>query len=618
MSAFTDALRRAADGDAGMVFGEPGDPRRTSYRELHDVATRAARVLVRRGLPPGGAVAVLAGVPAEVAPAAQAVWLAGGSVTMLHQPTPRTDQEHYLADTAVVLRMLRARLVVLGEPFASFAPMVRSAGVPVVTVAELLSEAAQLDRPSGGAAGSTGPDSTGPDSADPESVAQPADPDGWPADALPEVDEHLPALRQLTSGSTAAPKAVQITHGNLWANIEAMCASAGLTERDVMVSWLPLFHDMGMVGFLTLPMCRGIESVLVTPRDFLADPLLWPKLISAHRGTTTAAPNFAYALAARVLARTDAELDLSTLRFALNGAEPIDAAAVEGFLAAGERFALPATAVVCAYGMAEATLGVSFHRWGTPLEVDIVDTAALEEGRRAVPVDAEAEAEAEAETPAAGAVRRLPLLGPPLEGIEVAVFAEPDRSDRADRAADRTPAGGRGDERSDGERVALGEREVGVLHLRGPSITEQYLTVDGPRPTRDADGWLDTGDLGYVAGGQVVVCGRVKDVIIMGGRNISPTDIERVAETVEGVRAGNSVAVRWTAPGGRESFAVAVESRAAADPDAAERISAGVRSAITAQVGVRPAQVVVLPPGRLPKTPSGKLRRSEAAGLIPG
>jgi fatty-acyl-CoA synthase len=186
--------------------------------------------------------------------------------------------------------------------------------------------------------------------------------------------------------------------------------------------------------------------------------------------------------------------------------------------------------------------------------------------------------------------RTFPILGPPLGGIEVAVVGE----------------GGR----------RLAEREVGVLHLRGQAVTDRYLTVDGPVATKGEDGWLDTGDLGYLVDGEVVICGRVKDVIIMGGRNIYPTDVERVAETVEGVRAGNAVAVRWQTPGGRESFALAVESRQAGDSAVAERISADVRSAVTAAIGVRPAVVTVLPVGSLPKTPSGKLKRTAAAALI--
>ena len=551
MSAFTDALRRAAEGDAGMTTGEPHEPVRTTWAQVHAAACAGARVLAQNGVRPGDAVAVLAAKPFEVAPVAQAAWLAGASVTMLHQPTARTNLATYAADTAAVLSLIGAKAIVLGDPFTEFAEMVQASGVTALTVDGLVSEP-----------GGPAPDVT--------------------------MGEDDPALLQLTSGSTSTPKAVVIRHRNLWANIEAMCASAGIKPGEVMVSWLPLFHDMGMVGFLTLPMCRGVELVTVTPADFLGSPVLWPALISKYSGTITAAPNFAYALTAKVLSRAGhagLQLDLSTMRFALNGAEPIDVAAVRAFLDAGARFGLPSTAMVCAYGMAEATLGVSFHPWGTPLEVDTVDATDLEERRLAVPVDPSGRNGA-----AAAATRTFPVLGPPLQGIEVTAMG---------------PDG-----------APLGDRQVGTLHLRGESITDSYLTVDGPVPTKDPDGWLDTGDLGYLVNGEVVICGRVKDLIIMGGRNIYPTDVERIAETVEGVRAGNAVAVRWTTSGGRESFALAVESRQAGDAEAAERISTEVRSAVTSAIGVRPAQVTVLPVGTLPKTPSGKLKRSAAAVLI--
>ena len=193
-----------------------------------------------------------------------------------------------------------------------------------------------------------------------------------------------------------------------------------------------------------------------------------------------------------------------------------------------------------------------------------------------------------------GPTRRFPRLGPPLPGIEVRVVGE------------------------DG--AVLDEREVGVLHLRGESVTPGYLTVDGPLAAQDADGWLDTGDEGYLAGGEVVVCGRRKDVIIMGGRNIYPTDIERAASGAADVRAGNTVAVRMLAGAEgsrhRETFQVVVESRKAGDPAAEQAIRKDVTARVVSAVGVRPAEVVVLGPGSLPKTPSGKLRRSATGDLL--
>jgi fatty-acyl-CoA synthase len=347
----------------------------------------------------------------------------------------------------------------------------------------------------------------------------------------------------------------------------------------VMLSWLPLFHDMGMVGFLTLPMAIGVELVKTTPADFLTGPLLWPALISKYGGTVTAAPNFAYAMVGRRMAKVDEPdaYDLSRLRIALNGAEPIDEAAVRGFVEAGARFGMPAECVLAAYGMAEATLAVSFAPLFTGLTVDTVDADELEAHNRAVPATG------------AGA-RVFSLLGPPLPGLEVTAVDEDGRP--------------------------LPDRRVGELRVRGEAVTPGYLTVHGPLATQDADGWLATGDLGYLVDGQVVVCGRIKDVIIMGGRNIYPTDIERAAQSVEGVRPGNAVAVRLDAGSRRERFAVAVESAVAGD-EAAERLLAKeITARVLDAVGARPVGVFVLGAGTLPKTPSGKLRRSAAAELV--
>jgi len=489
------------------------------------------------GVAPGDAVALLAGDPAIIAPGVQAVWLAGGSITMLHQPTARTDLATWADDTVRVLEMIGARRVLLGPPFEPIADVLREHGVTI--------------------SGFDGLDDDAPDLR-PEPVA-----------------ESDTALLQLTSGSTAEPKAVRITHGNLWANAQAMAEAAALKpDSDVMVSWLPLFHDMGMVGFLIVPMTLGIELVKVTPVEFLSGPLIWPDLITRYGGTITAAPNFAYALLGRRLARAaDGAYDLSTMRLALNGAEPIDPTAIEAFTAATARFGMSPGAVFCAYGMAEATLGIAFAPLGRGMVVDRIDADDLELRQHATPVAADA--------PGA---RAFPLLGPPLPGIEVAVTGD------------------------DGER--LGERGVGLLKLRGDSISPGYLTMDGPLATQDADGWLDTGDEGYIVDGEVVVCGRRKDVIIVGGRNIYPTDVERAAAEVEGVRAGNTAAVRLDTYGRRDRFAVAVESRDAENPESAHRIRDEVTSRVTAQVGARPYIVHVLPPGSLPKTPSGKLRRA--------
>ena len=543
MSRFTDKMfHNAMTSGKGMVTGEPLEPVRHTWGEVHERARCIAGGLAAAGVGPGDAVGVLAGAPVEIAPTAQGLWMRGASITMLHQPTPRTDLMHWAEDTTNVIDMIEAKAVVISDPFLAAAPVLAERGVTVLTVAELL-------------------------------AAEPADP--------VETGEDDVALMQLTSGSTGSPKAVVITHRNIHSNAEAMFIGAEYdVEKDVMVSWLPCFHDMGMVGFLTIPMYFGAELVKVTPLDFLRDTLLWAKLIDKYHGTMTAAPNFAYALFAKRLRRQakPGEFDLATLRFALSGAEPVEPADVEDLLDAGKPFGLTPGAILPAYGMAETTLAVSFSECGAGLVVDEVDADLLAALRRAVPSSK-------------GNTRRLASLGPLLRDLEARIVDE------------------------DG--TVLPTRGVGIIELRGESLTPGYITMGGFVPAQDENGWYDTGDLGYLTeNGHVVVCGRVKDVIIMAGRNIYPTDIERAAGRVEGVRPGCAVAVRLDAGHSRETFAVAVESNAWEDPAEVRRIEKQVAHEVVAEVDARPRNVVVLGPGTIPKTPSGKLRRSTSVTLV--
>ena len=543
MSRFTETMfRNAREGSKGMVTGEPQAPVRHTWGEVHQRARRVAGGLQAAGVGHGDAIGVLAGAPVEIAPTAQGLWMRGASLTMLHQPTPRTDLVLWAEDTMTVIDMIEAKAVIVSEPFLVAIPVLEEKGIKVLTVADLL-------------------------------AAEPIDPI--------EVGEDDLALMQLTSGSTGSPKAVQITHSNIYSNAEAMFIGAQYdVDKDVMVSWLPCFHDMGMVGFLTIPMYFGAELVKVTPMDFLRDTLLWAKLIDKYKGTMTAAPNFAYALLAKRLRRNakPGDFDLSTLRFALSGAEPVEPADVEDLLDAGKPFGLSPSAILPAYGMAETTLAVSFSECNAGLVVDEVDADLLAALRRAVPATR-------------GNTRRLASLGPLLKDLEIRVVGE------------------------DG--TILPYRGVGVIELRGESLTPGYLTMGGFMPAQDEQGWYDTGDLGYqMENGHVVVCGRVKDVIIMAGRNIYPTDIERAAGRVDGVRPGCAVAVRLDAGHARETFAVAVESNAFEDPTEVRRIEHQVAHEVLKEVDVRPRNVVVLGPGTIPKTPSGKLRRANSVPLV--
>jgi fatty-acyl-CoA synthase len=404
--------------------------------------------------------------------------------------------------------------------------------------------------------------------------------EGDPIDPI-DVGEDDLALMQLTSGSTGSPKAVQITHRNIYSNAEAMFVGAEFDlNNDVIVSWLPLFHDMGMTGFLTVPMYFGAELVKITPMDFLRDTLLWARLIDKYNGTMTAAPNFAYALFAKRLRKQaqPGQFDLSSLRWALSGAEPVDPADVEDLCDAGKPFGLRPEAILPAYGMAETTVAVSFSDCGVGLVVDEVDADLLAALRRAVPATT-------------GQTTRLATLGPLLDGLEARIVDELGN--------------------------VLPSRQVGVIELRGEPLTPGYMTMGGFVSAQDEQGWYDTGDLGYLLkNGHVVVCGRVKDVIIMAGRSVYPTDVERAAGRIEGVRPGGAVAVRLDAGKSRESFAVAVESNAYQNPAEVRRIKHEVAHAVVSEVAVRPRRVVVVEPGTIPKTPSGKLRRWTSHALV--
>jgi fatty-acyl-CoA synthase len=543
VSRFTDTMfSNARSSTKGMVTGEPDAPVRHSWAEVHERASRIAGGLAAAGVQHGDAVAVLAGAPVEIAPAAQGIWMRGACLTMLHQPTPRTDLQRWAEETTAVIEMIGATAVVISDPFMPAEPLLTALGLNVVTIEKLLQSA--------------------------------------PAEPVDTDDDDI-ALLQLTSGSTGSPKAVQISHRNVVSNAEAMFVGAEFDhETDVIVSWLPCFHDMGMTGFLTVPMYFGAELVKVTPMDFLRDTLLWAKLIDKYKGTMTAAPNFAYTLFAKRLRRqaTPGQFDLSSLRWALSGAEQVEPADVEDLIEAGAPFGLRPEAILPAYGMAETTVAVSFSESGAGMVIDEVDADLLSVLHRAVPASR-------------GNTRRLVSLGRVLKGLEIRVVGD------------------------DGS--ILGHRAVGVLQVRGEPVTIGYTTAAGFIGAQDQDGWYDTGDLGYLTEtDEVVVCGRVKDVIIMAGRNVYPTDIERAAARVAGVRQGCAVAVRLNAGQTRESFAVAVESKEFDNPDEVRRIERQVAHEVVAEVDVRPRNVVVLEPGMIPKTPSGKLRRAHAMSLV--
>lgn len=510
-----------------------GDMTMSSWAHVHEMGRNIAGALQASGVEPGEAVAVLAGAPGEIAPLVQGIWMCGASATMLHHPTHRMDLASWAAGLTATLSAIGASTVVVGSPFGSAVGELAGAPRRVLQLPELF----------GGAPG-----------------------------RIVNASDDAIAFQQLTSGSTGRAKAVTISYRNIEANMRGMqAASAADPESDVMVSWLPLFHDMGMMGYLIVPMCLGIDTVKVTPVDFLSDPLLWAELITRHRGTMTAAPNFAYSLLARRLRKVaDGAYDLSTLRFALSGAESVDVRTLDRLLVEGARFGLRKDAIIPGYGMAEATLGVSFVRPGQGYAI----TAS----------------HPELQTGQDDSAQRV-ALGPPLPGCEIRVVTE------------------------DGSVAA--SSTIGELEIRGENVTPGYRTADGVESVTDSDGWFPTGDIGYLtADGQPVICGRKKDVLIVSGRNVHPEDIERSAAEVNGVRSGGVAAVRFSTAGVGEGFSLVAESALHTDSAATSRIRSEIADRIYRKLGLSPRTVHVVPVGWIPKTSSGKLRRSETSDRL--
>lgn len=380
------------------------------------------------------------------------------------------------------------------------------------------------------------------------------------------------AMVQFTSGSTSDPRGVVLPHRSVLANAGSIIERLEITVRDKICSWMPLYHDMGLIGFLITALSSGCSLILMAPQRFAADPSIWFRSISQYRATITGGPNFSYALSARVLGSGGAgDIDLSSLRLALNGAEPVDPDVLEELVREGKPYGLEETVPYPVYGLAEATLAVTFPTPGTKYRVDHVDRTAIEQEARAVAIDADADG-----------ARRLVALGTPLSGFEVRIV------------------------KVNGESAI--DRELGEVCLRGASVMRGYWEDESASTQVLRDGWLHTGDLGYFAGGQLYLAGRIKDVVIVGGRNLFPEDVERCAESVSGIRKGNAVAFGVRTARGRERLVLLGETRLECTNEAFE-VARAVSGAVREEIGVPVREVILVPAGSLPKTSSGKKRR---------
>jgi len=381
------------------------------------------------------------------------------------------------------------------------------------------------------------------------------------------------ALLQYTSGSTGAPKGVILSHADLLANIAAMGSAVAVRSDDCFVSWLPLYHDMGLIGAWLGSLCFGIPLVSLSPLSFLAQPLRWLKAIDTHHGTLSAAPNFAYELCLKRLRDEDLdELDLSCWRRALNGAEPVGAETLRRFSERFSRCGLRAEALAPVYGLAEAAVGLTFPPSTRGPVVDCID-------RERFAVSGEALMLPCTDTQAMSIVS----CGRPLPGYHLRIL--------------------------DRQGQVLPERREGRLYFQGPSATRGYFRNPQATAALIQDGWHDTGDRGYLAGGELYLTGRFKDLIIRGGRNLYPYEVEQAVGEVSGVRKGCVVAFAATDQArGSERLVLVAETR---ERDSARRgsLAQRVRERATEVLGSPPDEVLLVPPRSVLKTSSGKLRR---------
>jgi fatty-acyl-CoA synthase len=547
-----EAVRALAEDDLrGFVFVRAdGTERLWTFRQIAQEAERRAALLSGAGLHKGDRMAMVIPEGEEFVLSFLGALLAGVVPVPVYPQLGFKNIESYHDTVAHVARASGAAMLLTSPSTKPFVEPVLARGI------DTLRRIATLDEL-------------------PADVAHDVPPvrvDVSPADL---------AFLQFTSGSTSRPKGVMVTHANLAANAEAFMIH-GLRRDEAVdkgVSWLPLFHDMGLIGFVVGPIFTHVPCVFLPTASFVRSPRLWLDKIHEHRATITYAPSFAYALVAKRLKDKDVEgLDLSSLRVAGCGAEPIRAKALRDF---AERLA-PARfdprAFLPSYGMAEATLAITFTPLGQGLRTDDVEAAALTQG--------------DARCGQGPSRNEVVDCGIPFPDHEICIV--------------------------DDVGARLGDRRVGQIVVRGPSVTDGYyqdpeLTAQTLKPiSGDSEGgvWLHTGDLGYVADGRLYVCGRVKDIIIVRGRNYYPTDIEWAVGELPVVRRGNVVAFGAEIDG-EEQLVVCCEAGASEVPV----IQDAARACIAAQFGLSVHEVVVSPPASLPRTSSGKPQRRKTRDM---
>ena len=522
-----------------------------TFGALLDGARRVAAGLVRNRLTPGRAVAIMLPTGVDYLRCFLGIQLAGGVPLPIYPPARLAQLEDHLRRHERILDNAGAEWLITFDEARGVSRLLAAradGSCRVATAGEL------------GEAGASGPE---------------------PELLLPGPDDI--AFLQYTSGSTGQPKGVVLTHRNVLASLRAMAEALSATPRDVFVSWLPLYHDLGLIAAWLGSIVYGFPLVLMSPLTFLARPARWLRAIHRHRGTLSGGPNFGFDLCTRRIADDEIEgLDLSSWRMAFNGAEPVLIDTLRTFAARFEPHGLDPRVLAPVYGLAEATLGVAFTPVGRGPLVERVARDALERERRAEPADPDDET-----------ALRCISSGVPIPGFEVRTVDDGGRE---------TP-----------------ERVEGRLQFRGPSTTSGYYRDPVATAALFDGDWLDSGDLAYVAGGEVFVTGRVKDVVIRAGRNLYPYDFEQAAGDLAGVRRGcvalfSAHAPAGTAAAGTERLVAVAETRES-DPERRAEIRSALEALSEERLGQPMDEVVLAPPHTVLKTSSGKIRRRAMAEL---
>lgn len=518
---------------------ESGKPRDLSLRELRARSGGAAGGLLEAGVGRGDRVGILCADGEDFVVSLFAVLRTGAVAVPMSPPIYHSQIRRFHRRTASALRSSSPRAMIVDPAYEDLVAGLRAveAGLPLLGLKQLR--------------GTVPPIRTSPDDL---------------------------AIIQYTSGSSGHPKGVALSHGNVMHHLQDIGRGLRLSEDDRAVTWLPLFHDMGLIGMLLSMMAAGTRTWLIPPHEFAFHPRLWLKILTEVKGTITTAPNFAYQLCVDRMTEEDVEgLDLSSLRLALNGAEPVRVRTLRAFEQRFGPVGFRKTAFLPVYGLSEATLAVTFPPLDREPRFSYVDRDELSSTGRVVSV-----------TPVVG--RPSISVGRPFPDHEV-------------RIVDR-------------HGVDKPERTQGRIVVRGPSISQGYY--NDPEETDRAlrDGWLHTGDLGYLDDGELYITGRIKDVLIRAGRNFHAIDVEQAAELVSGVRKGCSAAFAVDEDEDEEMIVVAVEIKRG-EPLSIE-LQREIEESIVREEGVRPDRVFLTPPGTVPKTTSGKVMRAAMRDIFLG